>query len=148
MLVEYKHGYYISIYHCLIWYIDCFLIFLNVERPSAIHLVGSEEKWVLQRVNLFLQTIESLPRAINFKPKFEFQTSLGAKISHWNLRIIFFLAPTGIFLGFWDSQIFLWRGSLKFSPMGFTILLFTWVTTSNHIKCYLYYLQEIILVYS
>ena len=76
----------------------------SVELQSAIHFVGSEEKLTLQIGNIFLQTLEYLPRARNFEPKFEFQTSLGAKFSRWNLGIILLLAPTWILLGFGDSR--------------------------------------------
>ena len=106
-----------------------YFFILNIERPSAIHFVGSEENRAFQGGNLFIQTLESLPHTRNFRPEFEFQTLLGAKISRLNLGIIFLLSPTGIFLRFGYSWRFFWGISLCFYSLGFTILLFSWVNT-------------------
>ena len=87
----------------------------NVEHSYTIQFFGLEEKWALQRRNIFIQIWKYLPRAINFKPKFEFQTLLGANMSCWNLGIIFLLEPTLILLGL-DIPGYSFEKSIFVSP--------------------------------
>ena len=47
------------------------------QRTSSFHFVGSEEKWALQREIRLFRSWNTLPRARNLKPKFEFQTPLA-----------------------------------------------------------------------
>ena len=55
----------------------CMLFLKFYQRPSAFHFVGSEEKLFVQRETRLFRSWNTLPCAQNFKPKFEFQTSLA-----------------------------------------------------------------------
>ena len=58
------------------------LIFTLVSNKTYLysqhifHFIGSEEKWAVQREICFFRSWNTLPCALNLKPKFEFQTSL------------------------------------------------------------------------
>ena len=55
----------------------CMLFLKFYQRPSAFHFVGSEEKLFVQRETRLFRSWNTLPCAQNFKPKFEFKTSLA-----------------------------------------------------------------------
>ena len=54
------------------------------------HFVGSEEKWAVQRETRLFISWNTLPRALNLKPKFELQTSLTQNAPAGTLELIYF----------------------------------------------------------
>ena len=92
----------------------CSLFFNRIKCPSSFHFFGSEEKWTVQRETHLFRSCNTVPRAQNLKPKFEFQTPLAQKFPAGTSELIPFGAnldlcrncPAGI------SEIFPFGASL------------------------------------
>ena len=115
------------------------------KHPSSFHFVGSEEKWSVQREIRLFRSWNTLPRAQNLKPKFEFQTSLARNYPAGTLELLSF-GSNSDFPWDWRSSEILLRDSSLISPVGvyyaslfvgnyifprwgFTMLLLSWETT-------------------